>query len=1455
MPLLGREPFVPKDLPINLDPEDEVFYCKTSGEAFLTYDEFSNRQLQLTSMVWTCEVTGRQGLTFAEAVESERKGHEMLATFPAGIKIPSLFLMRYLCETNINAIVDKIYAFINNRYFIAEDIEIIIHSKKRIKGRVFRVIAPTDAQVKADKRKSNQPKQFVGLSASLYRYEIIDCDKKRQILAAGRIVRSKNSLTKDRLKMFLKRHLNPSTRTDPWTLKDSSVREFNLMSIYWNNIFAGPVPRFMSDSTLVVNGSITTTIASKEMMAKLKILAKADKLAPNVDKKLGPKVDKLVIKVKETKEERRDRERRQRLAQKELEKQKKRQFDEDMKLWNTKRDDLACDDLQPLPEPIPVNCKIPVELFADSVFVMEFLSIFKDMFNLKSIFPMGSPWNSFELMEQILVDVNIYGPFVDLLKVLISTNLTLLEDEGDDSTHSSSNNNNNHNKRKNDLSDDDDEDIPFGGDNNDKDFFDETVDKKNAVYYYHWIQNHFGVQLSELNIDSFNITEVLRLHLLSSGGGPQPKSKYRGLYSPREDPSIEFVAENDEIMKKLESETIFDLTADERLKIFSVLIHQLLTYFEFRDKIEDASDEVSKLWGKIRRIQMDSNKWIKDNSLKRLPIKELNNSSSSIKKKSLAQQKSQQSAVPTARQLNIYSKEKSEMESETNEKLAEVRKAILKLQACYRLKPIGSDRAYRKYWIFQSLPGLFVERLTPDTRYTNQPYGPCLPEPTPSRSVKPMYDSAAATTTPAFDDSCDTLQTSLRDDTSTTSDKENDSKITSDDHNQEQLSVVVRKDNQRLSDLDRCTANINTCCVHGMAANNGVNEWSFYSSVEQLNDLIASLNSRGHRESSLRSTLNLNSEWLKRFIRHCPVHQLNKDIEQQPPEQSGGRRSQRGVQHVLRKYHKNQLIPDDGVSLSSSHSDLKIRLFKDYLLTLEEHAFAASLAVESDQMTRDEWRQLVVTDSPSPTADGVLKRLIRAILVLRQCVRPMCLSDLFSADSSTYTNWFQSLSECTSVSQLYIHVWVFEQNIKWSKSASNAYCKLCRRKQDDENMLLCDRCNRGHHIYCLQPPLETIPVGEWLCPDCSPKFRPQSPKKQKLTTESVPSGDDSEDTGDYDDNDDDDNDCTEIDDRSQTSSDEEDDDEQEEEESAADLPQKCDKCLATDSDVKLVCDKCRHYYHQECVIGVNQRITRSKWLCKNCSLLDVVINDGSNDKKRKQQQQPLVTDMNNDSSLNNNNSDYLSQRPKRVCRQQSLPQTESSVCPKTGRKSDQTFTKMKTQQTKDTSNNNNNNRQSLPTNDGHHHHHHDYQQRRSLRLSDNNNNQKSSNSRSNRKSTTTTTTTRTAVAAAAGGCDYALCDEILKKLDNHSGSCLLKRRAIMQPKRSRMQDKPQMNLNDLGANLRLRTYTSNAHFLKDVLLMVNRAKYVNSFTAREYELFQSFQKFAETLVRRDLGSK
>ncbi|KAJ4712113.1 Transcription factor jumonji (JmjC) domain protein [Melia azedarach] len=45
-------------------------------------------------------------------------------------------------------------------------------------------------------------------------------------------------------------------------------------------------------------------------------------------------------------------------------------------------------------------------------------------------------------------------------------------------------------------------------------------------------------------------------------------------------------------------------------------------------------------------------------------------------------------------------------------------------------------------------------------------------------------------------------------------------------------------------------------------------------------------------------------------------------------------------------------------------------------------------------------------------------------------------------------------------------------------------CEQCQSGLHGEVMLLCDRCNKGWHIYCLSPPLKQVPPGNWYCLEC-----------------------------------------------------------------------------------------------------------------------------------------------------------------------------------------------------------------------------------------------------------------------------------------------------------------------------------------------------------------------------------
>lgn len=52
------------------------------------------------------------------------------------------------------------------------------------------------------------------------------------------------------------------------------------------------------------------------------------------------------------------------------------------------------------------------------------------------------------------------------------------------------------------------------------------------------------------------------------------------------------------------------------------------------------------------------------------------------------------------------------------------------------------------------------------------------------------------------------------------------------------------------------------------------------------------------------------------------------------------------------------------------------------------------------------------------------------------------------------------------------------------QNAEDVVCSACGHTQPEYNMLLCDGCDAGYHMTCLEPELTVVPEGDWFCPSC-----------------------------------------------------------------------------------------------------------------------------------------------------------------------------------------------------------------------------------------------------------------------------------------------------------------------------------------------------------------------------------
>ena len=45
------------------------------------------------------------------------------------------------------------------------------------------------------------------------------------------------------------------------------------------------------------------------------------------------------------------------------------------------------------------------------------------------------------------------------------------------------------------------------------------------------------------------------------------------------------------------------------------------------------------------------------------------------------------------------------------------------------------------------------------------------------------------------------------------------------------------------------------------------------------------------------------------------------------------------------------------------------------------------------------------------------------------------------------------------------------------------FCRECGGREQEEAILLCDRCQKGYHYWCVPPILERVPDGGRVCPE------------------------------------------------------------------------------------------------------------------------------------------------------------------------------------------------------------------------------------------------------------------------------------------------------------------------------------------------------------------------------------
>ncbi|KXN89866.1 Imitation switch two complex protein 1 [Leucoagaricus sp. SymC.cos] len=118
---------------LQADPEREVFYLRETGEIFDSYEAYAARMSFYRLRQFQCEVTGKSGLDYFQAVESERQEARTMHTrFPEPLKFPVLKAVQWQVMGRLDHLVEAVFDRFKDRYFKNEKVLVDIDGVKQV---------------------------------------------------------------------------------------------------------------------------------------------------------------------------------------------------------------------------------------------------------------------------------------------------------------------------------------------------------------------------------------------------------------------------------------------------------------------------------------------------------------------------------------------------------------------------------------------------------------------------------------------------------------------------------------------------------------------------------------------------------------------------------------------------------------------------------------------------------------------------------------------------------------------------------------------------------------------------------------------------------------------------------------------------------------------------------------------------------------------------------------------------------------------------------------------------------------------------------------------------------------------------------------------------------------------------------------------------------------------------
>lgn len=213
MVLFKRKPvaFLPR--PAIEDDDKEVWIIPETQELFFTYESYLQRMDWYKAKKFICEISGHSGLSFFDALKSETAGaREVEGTFPEPLKSPVLRKVQFSTISRIDNLVDKLYDDFKSDFYPGEHVSVMVDGERhnavvRDKACFPEIKDPETGEISRE-------------SFTRYFVKVLDKTGIEALVDDAKVSRDRKTFTKQMLRSFIK---NTVTREAwngaPWLVK------------------------------------------------------------------------------------------------------------------------------------------------------------------------------------------------------------------------------------------------------------------------------------------------------------------------------------------------------------------------------------------------------------------------------------------------------------------------------------------------------------------------------------------------------------------------------------------------------------------------------------------------------------------------------------------------------------------------------------------------------------------------------------------------------------------------------------------------------------------------------------------------------------------------------------------------------------------------------------------------------------------------------------------------------------------------------------------------------------------------------------------------------------------------------------------------------------------------------------------------------------------------------------